>query len=224
LWTDGNLPQLQNQAEFDATVSFTQKTDLLRYEVLHQYGGVFVDADCVCLRPLDDLTDHELFAGSDNQECFPGRVAPGVIGCWTGHPILKTCVDHGRPVPALRGSAMVYTAGPVFFSSVLFAYRVFAPDVMESVKIYPERLFYAFRWGTDTYFDFGGIDECYFFHAWGSRHGYHPEFVARIMRLIEQGKPAAVLPPGRQLVRLWRFGEIPTFVRPLCRRLGLVRR
>jgi len=28
--------------------------DLMRYEILHEHGGVYVDADSVCIRPLDD--------------------------------------------------------------------------------------------------------------------------------------------------------------------------
>ncbi len=37
--------------------------DLMRYEILYEHGGVYVDADSFCLRPLDDwLLESEAFA------------------------------------------------------------------------------------------------------------------------------------------------------------------
>ena len=81
LWTDDNLPELQNRAEFDATIDLTQRSDLLRYEILFRHGGVYVDADCICLQPLDDLLVGDFFAGYDNQKAYPNRAATGVIGC-----------------------------------------------------------------------------------------------------------------------------------------------
>ena len=38
------------------------KADILRYELLYEHGGFFIDADSECINPLDDfLTDNKAF-------------------------------------------------------------------------------------------------------------------------------------------------------------------
>ena len=41
LWTDDNLPEISNRIQFDAMKELAGKADILRYELLHNYGGVF---------------------------------------------------------------------------------------------------------------------------------------------------------------------------------------
>jgi mannosyltransferase OCH1-like enzyme len=53
LWTEDNLPNLKNQHAFDVSDNYPQKADILRYELLEQFGGVYVDADVHCIKPVD---------------------------------------------------------------------------------------------------------------------------------------------------------------------------
>ena len=56
VWTDENLPPMVNRKVFDAFgAAYHAKADVLRYEVLFRFGGVYVDADQLCLRSFDDL-------------------------------------------------------------------------------------------------------------------------------------------------------------------------
>lgn len=44
------------------------KTDILRWEILYEYGGIFVDADCFCIEPFTDLVDkYKAFVGYENE-------------------------------------------------------------------------------------------------------------------------------------------------------------
>src|SRR5262249_19779423 len=53
LWTEQNIPwPLRNQAQFDASPQYCGKSDILRYELLLRFGGIYVDADMRCLRPF----------------------------------------------------------------------------------------------------------------------------------------------------------------------------
>jgi len=45
LGSDGNLPPLVNQTQFDLMPFYPGKADILRYELLNAYGGIYVDAD-----------------------------------------------------------------------------------------------------------------------------------------------------------------------------------
>ena len=61
VWTEETIDYpLRNQAQYDAMKDFGGKADVLRYEILSRHGGVYVDADMVCLRPLDPASlEHE---------------------------------------------------------------------------------------------------------------------------------------------------------------------
>ena len=53
LWTEKDLPhiRLRNQKLFDSLSNFGEQSDLLRYEILSQQGGLYLDVDCICLNP-----------------------------------------------------------------------------------------------------------------------------------------------------------------------------
>ena len=48
-WNNDNLPDLYNQKIFDLIPSWAGKADILRYELLYRYGGLYSDADSYCL-------------------------------------------------------------------------------------------------------------------------------------------------------------------------------
>ena len=53
-----------------------ERADILRLEILYRYGGVYVDGDLECLRPLDDVLDGEDFVGVCHK---PGRITNTLI-------------------------------------------------------------------------------------------------------------------------------------------------
>ena len=64
-----------------------ERADILRLEVVLRYGGVHVDADFECLRPLEPLLDEsiEFFIGYRK----PGHVNGALFGAVAGHPLLE---------------------------------------------------------------------------------------------------------------------------------------
>lgn len=51
-----------------------QRWDAIRYMILHQYGGVYVDLDTECLKPIDSLfDDKDMYIGEEPSEisAFP---------------------------------------------------------------------------------------------------------------------------------------------------------
>src|SRR5450759_397044 len=55
LWTDDNRPKLTNEQAFLRAPTPAMKADLLRYELLRDHGGVYIDADFECHHTIDDL-------------------------------------------------------------------------------------------------------------------------------------------------------------------------
>lgn len=69
--------------------------DIMRYEILHRHGGVYVDADSQSVRPLgDELLDHQMFAVWESEKHKPGQIANGFIGSVPGHPVLADLIEE----------------------------------------------------------------------------------------------------------------------------------
>src|SRR5271157_4561121 len=50
LWTDENIKDLDliNKEIFDKQINMGSKSDILRYEILKKYGGIYFDTDFEC--------------------------------------------------------------------------------------------------------------------------------------------------------------------------------
>jgi len=70
---------------------FVKAVDYFKFWLLHEYGGVWMDADVELLKPIPDTfrTDH-MFAGRERL----GWIGNGVIGAEPGHPILTECLKR----------------------------------------------------------------------------------------------------------------------------------
>ena len=56
------------QNKIDEMDEINGKADILRWEILYHYGGIFLDADSICIEPFDDLIEkYDAFAGYENE-------------------------------------------------------------------------------------------------------------------------------------------------------------
>ncbi|MBS0620540.1 MAG: hypothetical protein JSS61_03670 [Verrucomicrobia bacterium] len=83
---------------YDASQNWGEKSDLLRYEILLQEGGVYVDHDANCLRSFEEMhRAFDLFCGLETpHEPFVGRnitCGNGVIGSRPNHPTIARVID-----------------------------------------------------------------------------------------------------------------------------------
>jgi mannosyltransferase OCH1-like enzyme len=94
-WTEDNLPgDLRRPEAAERLRAPTERADILRLEVVWRFGGVHVDADFECLRPIDPLIEEpDFFIGLGK----PGRVNGALFGAVAGHPILDQALDAIRP-------------------------------------------------------------------------------------------------------------------------------
>jgi mannosyltransferase OCH1-like enzyme len=54
-WNDYNIPKLVNQKYYDECNVLAMKADILRYELLYFFGGIYVDCDFLSLKSIDNL-------------------------------------------------------------------------------------------------------------------------------------------------------------------------
>lgn len=116
LWTEKevNILYLKNRSLYLSAESEEEKSTLLRYEILDQFGGVFVSLDFECLKPLDILSENcDFFAGMSDEIHHP-EIHDALIGSTPGHPVLKACILKLRD--QRKGGSALFTQA--FFDAI----------------------------------------------------------------------------------------------------------
>jgi len=91
LWTDEDLKDLvlYNQRYFDEAKNAGARADLLRYELLYRYGGVYVDIDYECLQPFDELHYlYDLYTGLEPLDSKMAKDGVSLVAARPGHPVI----------------------------------------------------------------------------------------------------------------------------------------
>ncbi len=144
---------LTNRSLYDSETNYGEKSDILRYEILYRYGGVYTDTDVECFEPFDILHHtYKFYAGLAPLNMNRLQVANGLIGAQAKHPILKYCIDNVQSrqqflyldsIPGLyRGSSIVAATGPALLTKAIFfkAGKGQSRDI-----VLPASYFYALR-------------------------------------------------------------------------------
>jgi FkbM family methyltransferase len=137
---------LINQAQYDAAREWAGKADIWRYEILLKEGGVYIDADSLCLRPLDDsFLDGEFWAAYESEKHVPDLIANGTMGAAPGAAVMKELVRRlGELTPQeVMGAPAWATTGPALLTKVLDGMRNTTTRALPSgTKVYASHLFY----------------------------------------------------------------------------------
>lgn len=122
VWTDTDVSRinLSNRKLFESVRNPGLKSDILRYEILYQFGGVYVDTDFFCLKSLDDLLFLELFAGSGHVK--NATLFNGLIGCVPESITMRAAIDAIReaslPIDEGNHESIMQISGPYLFTKV----------------------------------------------------------------------------------------------------------
>lgn len=162
-WDDDSIKTLfplHNQRLFDEAESIAPlnvgqfRTDVLRYEILFRYGGVYVDADFELLTTIDDL-DAPCWAAWETQDVW---VNNAIMGAMKFHPFIWGLIeDLAGNVARNRGARPNVMSGPQFLTK--------SRD--ETLTVYPEAWFYPYLWDNLNYD--GDYGEARAVHHWANR-------------------------------------------------------
>jgi mannosyltransferase OCH1-like enzyme len=131
LWTEENLPgDLRRPEVYERLRMPAERSDILRLELLWRHGGVYVDTDFECLRPLDPFVDGLDFVTAPLKP--NGWVNNAFIGSVPGHSILDRALNELRP-REFHGYDK-HGTGPRFLDTLL-------QDYPEATRL-PAELFY----------------------------------------------------------------------------------
>ena len=93
-------------------LTLSTKSDLARYHIIAQAGGIYLDTDFLVLRSFESLRKYSFF-GVYQQ---PGLVCSGVFGAAHGQPVFESVFEHLRHADYGQSSELL--AGPHMFSPI----------------------------------------------------------------------------------------------------------
>lgn len=142
LWCDDDIKDfnLQNIKQFNSINNLGAKSDILRYEILYRYGGLYVDTDFECLKSFNDLTYLSLFSGTGH--VTHPEVFNGLIACRPNHELIKKLINDINIVNTNDFNYILSLTGPKYFTSKLFEYV--KNHINDEVVIFPTVFFYPF--------------------------------------------------------------------------------
>ena len=165
--------------------------DMMRWEILHANGGIVVDADSICLRPLDDhLLECEAFACWENEIARPGLIAAGYFGSEAGNPFVKQIIQDIAAEESVTHDMAWKTVGPLRLTQ---SHRKYG---YSKLRIYPSHYFIPQHFSGATY---EGNDPVYAHQLWGSTRQSYDQIHKQDLGSISS--PSPVVPEPRAAIQ-----------------------
>ena len=143
LWTDKDVESFDfnNKKIFHTASNLGQKSDILRYAILKEFGGIYLDIDFICYKSFDSLLHLDFFVGvAYDKEPI---VFNGLIGCVPQNNIIcaANSIDEIKDGGGMQTSMeVIKTTGPWFLTEKIFKNYKEAGKVV----LLPTSYFYPF--------------------------------------------------------------------------------
>jgi len=121
LWTEDNIRDLKdfkNIELYNQTPNYGQKSDLLRYNILNEHGGIYMDTDFILLKQFNELLDLDFFCGVS----YDGQPSlfNGLMGCSRGNSLISDLLSLDRPLMYHDAMKLMDSTGPFFLTRKVF--------------------------------------------------------------------------------------------------------
>lgn len=138
-------------------------SDVMRYQILENEGGIYVDADSYCIKPLEDwLLDCEAFACWEQEHVRNNLVANGFIGGVAGAEVWKLCNEEIAHKDCKENKLAWMITGPLLLTEIYF-------NKYPNLTIYPSHFFMPVH---HTGHKSNTTGHIFASHMWGSDMGY----------------------------------------------------
>lgn len=121
LWTENDIDKLsefKNIYEFNHTQNNGQKSDIIRIQILKEYGGVYIDTDFILLKMFDELLDLDFFCGV----AFDGEpnLLNSLIGSSPGNAVITDMLNLDMSIGYRDAMDIINTTGPYLTTRKVF--------------------------------------------------------------------------------------------------------
>ena len=154
LWTDEDVKNLHliNSELFDSAPNYGEKADILRLEILYQFGGLYVDTDMECLIPdFFEFANHEFsfYCGIHPLEIrwrsdgYMFSLGNAILASAASHPMLeKMIMELSSHANDIKNRTTLAKTGPRYITKqVLNNLDLLGSDGV----IFPTTFFYPIR-------------------------------------------------------------------------------
>ena len=186
-WTESEIKKrkmrFECQRSIDLMTEWNGKADIMRWEILHKYGGVFIDADSICIEPIDDiLLSKPCFSGYEHEKLRPGLIATGTMGFPPNHDLVKGAIDFIKKNDIHKDMAWK-TVGPGLIT------RLYNTKKYKDIYIFPSYKFLPIHHTGEEYRGHGKV---YAFQEWASTNRKYDE-------INDKTLPSKFLKPKREV-------------------------
>ena len=151
------------QDKIDDIQEINGKADIMRWEILLKYGGVFLDADSICIEPIDEeLLNKKCFASWENEEARPGLIATGTMGFPKEHPLVEKAIEwiQNNEVSLHKSGMYAWqTVGPGLLT------RMYNTGDFNCLHVFPSYYFLPIHY---LGVEYKGHRKIYAYQLWGS--------------------------------------------------------
>lgn len=189
-WTDRKRPLPHAQMElhlisdfqfesletfYNDSDNYAEKSDMLRYEILHQEGGLYVDHDVKCFKSFTPFHyNYDLFCGLEppHKPVMSSSISVNnnIIGTMPRHPILKECIENvqerwneiGMAYPGDDKNSIIYRVAYRSFAAFEDAVKTIIGQDQNRNMVFPAAFFnriddrfaiYAHHYYASTWFE-----------------------------------------------------------------------
>lgn len=153
IWDEHTIHALLSEHEpellpyfMDTQRPFAQRSDIARYVILYVHGGIYVDTDYVCSKPLRNLLSDQIDLFYIPFSDITGeRVMNGLFGAAPRHPALHQVI-HDMKQRLKEGGIVTYTTGTGMFQTALQTYHDNHPRDTRYLLIAQQQLFPCNVW------------------------------------------------------------------------------
>lgn len=166
---------LRNQRQYDDMEELCGKCDIARPEILNKFGGFFIDADSICLSPLEDfLLMNDSFTCYENEFERGNLLACGYLASTPDNYLMRLLMDGVSRIE-IKKPRIAYESSP--FDSTHRAWRLTGSGLLTktvfnnkytAISIYPSYYFIPRHYTGRTYV---GPATSYGDQLWGSTEG-----------------------------------------------------
>jgi hypothetical protein len=141
LWTDEETRNLSmyNQALYDEVTQFVEKSDILRLELLSQFGGVYVDTDFECLNPeafeelhrsFDFYIGFEPLEHGHTEKFNMFKVCNAILASAPEHPLVQDLIENLRAnyLAHRKDYWAVQRTGPSYLTRIICQHETSGTD------------------------------------------------------------------------------------------------